>query len=130
MKRRGGQIEVDKARRFAKRASSPNVYGPSAALFNLGFANTIGRTVRVTNNTPMLHYLSVVDYENNRRWTGLRSPRTGACSAGFQTCRAADFQVGQPPSIEASAGLETCDTAGLEACATVAVEDAPGGAAT
>ena len=34
-------------------------------------------------------------------------------SAGFQTCCAADFQIGTP-----QAGLETRDTADLEVCAT------------
>ena len=45
-------------------------------------------------------------------------------SAGFQTCRVADFEVGGGASssgaskVPATAGLETCDTAGLEACGT------------
>jgi hypothetical protein len=38
-------------------------------------------------------------------------------SAGFQTCRAADFQVGFPALRPA--GLETCGTADLEVCATL-----------
>jgi hypothetical protein len=37
-------------------------------------------------------------------------------SAGFQTCCAADFQIG--PAALRMAGLETCDTADLEVCAT------------
>jgi hypothetical protein len=40
-------------------------------------------------------------------------------SAGFQTCCAADFQVG--PDAPRPAGLETRDTAGLETCATKTV---------
>ena len=35
-------------------------------------------------------------------------------AAGFQTCRAADFQIGTP-----HAGLGTRDPADLEACATL-----------
>jgi prepilin-type N-terminal cleavage/methylation domain-containing protein len=42
--------------------------------------------------------------------------KTKLSSAGFQTCRAADFQIGIP-----SAGLETCGTAGLETCATLKI---------
>ena len=42
----------------------------------------------------------------------------GLCSAGFQTCCIADFQVGGTPAIVQSAGLETRDTADLEVCAT------------
>ena len=38
-------------------------------------------------------------------------------SAGFQTCRAADFQVGSPALPPA--GLETRETADLEVCATL-----------
>jgi hypothetical protein len=38
-------------------------------------------------------------------------------SAGFQTCRAADFQVGTTGMRPA--GLETCDTADSEVCATL-----------
>jgi hypothetical protein len=38
-------------------------------------------------------------------------------SAGFQTCCAADFQVGA--TALRPAGLETCDTADLEVCATL-----------
>jgi hypothetical protein len=41
------------------------------------------------------------------------------CSAGFQTCCIADFQVGKTSTIVQSAGLETRDTADLEVCATV-----------
>jgi hypothetical protein len=41
-----------------KNTLSPNVYSRSAALFILIFANTIGRTVRVTNQTTVLRYLS------------------------------------------------------------------------
>jgi hypothetical protein len=40
------------------------------------------------------------------------------CSAGFQTCCIADFQVGRVPVVVPSAGLETRDTADLEVCAT------------
>jgi hypothetical protein len=39
-----------------------------------------------------------------------------SCSAGFQTCCIADFQVGR--TRDAAAGLETRDTADLEVCAT------------
>jgi len=39
-------------------------------------------------------------------------------SAGFQTCRVADFQIGRPSAFTRPAGLETCDTADLEVCAT------------
>jgi hypothetical protein len=42
----------------------------------------------------------------------------GLCSAGFQTCCIADFQVGRTPAVVPSAGLETRDTADLEVCAT------------
>ena len=42
-------------------------------------------------------------------------------SAGFQTCRVADFQVGRANDVAWSAGLETRDTADLEIGATVAV---------
>jgi hypothetical protein len=42
-------------------------------------------------------------------------------SAGFQTCRIADFQVGKVLGITQFAGLETRDTADLEVCATVVV---------
>jgi len=45
-------------------------------------------------------------------------------SAGFQTCRIADFQVGWPLDGASPAGLETRDTAGLETCATVVLETA------
>ena len=38
-------------------------------------------------------------------------------SAGFQTCRAAGFQVGA--AVLRPAGLETCGTADLEVCATL-----------
>jgi hypothetical protein len=41
-----------------------------------------------------------------------------ARSAGFQTCRIADFQVGKALGITPFAGLETHDTADLEVCAT------------
>jgi hypothetical protein len=41
-----------------------------------------------------------------------------ACSAGFQTCRAADFQIGTGWNVVARAGLEARDTADLEVCAT------------
>jgi hypothetical protein len=46
------------------------------------------------------------------------------CSAGFQTCCVADFQVGwlgknpMRQHFGRPAGLETRDTAGLETCAT------------
>ena len=39
-------------------------------------------------------------------------------SAGFQTCRIADFQIGRPSNRPPASGLETCDTADLEVCAT------------
>jgi hypothetical protein len=46
-------------------------------------------------------------------------------SAGFQTCRVADFQIGGASEVVRSAGLETGletrDTADLEVCATLAV---------
>jgi len=45
-------------------------------------------------------------------------PDTQACSAGFQTCCIADFQVGKTLEITRFAGLETRDTADLEVCAT------------
>jgi hypothetical protein len=48
-------------------------------------------------------------------------PNTPARSAGFPTCRIADFQVGKSPDIEKSAGLETRGTADLEVCATTRV---------
>ena len=37
-----------------------------------------------------------------------------ACSAGFLTCRAADFQIGTGWNVAAGAGLEGRDTADLE----------------
>jgi hypothetical protein len=43
----------------------------------------------------------------------------GSCTAGFQTCCIADFQIGQPYDVVPLAGLETCDTADLEVCATI-----------
>jgi hypothetical protein len=42
--------------------------------------------------------------------------RNGNGSAGFQTCRIADFQIGEVS--RSAAGLETCDTADLEVCGT------------
>jgi len=42
-------------------------------------------------------------------------------SAGFPTCRIADFQVGKALEITWLAGLETRDTADLEVRATVVV---------
>ena len=39
-------------------------------------------------------------------------------SAGFQTCRIADFQIGKTHNVVRPAGLKTCDTADLEVCAT------------
>jgi hypothetical protein len=39
-------------------------------------------------------------------------------SAGFQTCRIADFQIGGSHGNPRLASLETCDTADLEVCAT------------
>jgi hypothetical protein len=42
-------------------------------------------------------------------------------SAGFPTCRIADFQVGKALGIPWFAGLETRDTADLEVRATMAV---------
>jgi hypothetical protein len=50
----------------------------------------------------------------------------GLRSAGFQTCRIADFQVGS--SALWPAGLETRDTADLEVCATLNCYPAPTGA--
>jgi hypothetical protein len=47
-----------------------------------------------------------------------KATTAGLCSAGFQTCCIADFQVGRTPAIMQSAGLETRDTADLEVCAT------------
>jgi hypothetical protein len=41
-----------------------------------------------------------------------------ARSAGFQTCRIADFQVGVVFNVVRPAGLETRNTADLEVCAT------------
>ena len=49
--------------------------------------------------------------------------QTPARSAGFQTCRIADFQVGKALGITQFAGLETRDTADLEVCATGAVSN-------
>jgi hypothetical protein len=46
-------------------------------------------------------------------------------SAGFQTCCAADFQVGL--AVLEPAGLETRGTADLEVCATLNRYDADGG---
>ena len=40
-------------------------------------------------------------------------------SAGFPTCRIADFQIGGACGVVLSAGLETRDTADLEVCATL-----------
>jgi hypothetical protein len=47
-----------------------------------------------------------------------KATTAGICSAGFQTCCIADFQVGRTPAVVQSAGLETRDTADLEVCAT------------
>jgi hypothetical protein len=44
-----------------------------------------------------------------------------ARSAGFQTCRIADFQVGKALGITQLAGLETRATADLDVCATETV---------
>jgi hypothetical protein len=41
------------------------------------------------------------------------------CSAGFQTCRVADFQIGRRSECGRLAGLEARDTADWEVCATV-----------
>jgi ATP-dependent helicase/nuclease subunit A len=49
-------------------------------------------------------------YDEDHPWLAPRG-------AGFQTCRAADFQVGT--ATVPAAGLETRDTADLEVCATV-----------
>ena len=43
----------------------------------------------------------------------------GLCSAGFQTCCIADFQVGRTPAVVQSAGLETRDTADLSVSASL-----------
>src|SRR5208283_2531277 len=42
-------------------------------------------------------------------------------SAGFQTCRIADFQIGCSCNVLRGAGLETGDTADSEVCATVLI---------
>ena len=46
------------------------------------------------------------------------SAAASGCSAGFQTCCVADFQIGVAYEVARSAGLETRDTADLEVCAT------------
>jgi hypothetical protein len=43
-------------------------------------------------------------------------------SAGFPTCRAADFQIGGSFNVVMGAGLEARDAADLEVCATPAVD--------
>src|SRR5437016_11162174 len=53
-----------------------------------------------------------------RRSRKLGDEATPCCSAGFQTCRVADFQIGGRVNGVRSAGLETRDTADLEVCAT------------
>jgi len=45
-------------------------------------------------------------------------------SAGFQTCRIADFQIGKSYDLVQSADFETRDTADLEVCATVQTREA------
>ncbi len=45
-------------------------------------------------------------------------------SAGSQTCRMADFQIGRPGFRPAFAGLKTCDTADSEVCATSSARSA------
>jgi len=47
---------------------------------------------------------------------GVRWQSAAVRSAGFQTCRMADFQVGKALGITPFAGLETRDTADLEVC--------------
>jgi hypothetical protein len=57
--------------------------------------------------------------QNHRAPRGFFKATTASlCSAGFQTCCIADFQVGRTSAIVQSAGLETRDTADLEVCAT------------
>src|ERR1044071_4763623 len=52
----------------------------------------------------------------SRRFPG----RAGkGCSAGFQTCCVADFQVGRAVEFGWAADLEIRDTADLEVCATL-----------
>jgi hypothetical protein len=47
--------------------------------------------------------------------TSIRLRRRQNRSAGFQTCRSADFQIGSACDVVRRAGLETGDTAGSEA---------------
>jgi len=49
----------------------------------------------------------------------MASDEPGRRSAGFQTCRIADFPIGQSRDGARLAGLETCGTADLEVCATI-----------
>src|SRR5664280_2256457 len=48
----------------------------------------------------------------------VEAPHEPLGSAGFQTCRIADFQVGSTQDVAPAAGLEIRDTADLEVCAT------------
>ena len=60
--------------------------------------------------------------EIRESFIGLRKccrSRTPGRSAGFQTCRVADFQVGGALVVVRPAGLETRDTADWEVCATL-----------
>jgi hypothetical protein len=47
-------------------------------------------------------------------FSGIRPAR----SAAFQSCRVADFQIGESCILPVAAGLEARDTADLEVCAT------------
>ncbi len=49
--------------------------------------------------------------------------QTSFCSADFQVCRVADFQIGTPRKVITGAGLEACGTADLEVCATAKALD-------
>jgi hypothetical protein len=68
--------------------------------------NVTGRKTDVADCQWLAEFLHV--------FSGIRP----ACSAGFQTCRAADFQIGRWWNVTVGAGLEARGTADLEVCAT------------
>src|SRR5437867_2467065 len=59
-------------------------------------------------------------FRSNARWLSAPGRKFGDvfCSAGFQTCCVADFQIRKRPDKGRSADWEVGDTAGLETCVT------------
>ncbi len=62
--------------------------------------------------------LRVVDAKGRELTARMEVVGSANRSAGFQTCRIADFPIGDGDEVLGSAGLETRDTADLEVCAT------------